>query len=322
MSDSCHAPTASHLFFARRQLLCRGRLWRSHRENGSGLAEFSLIALPLLFTGMGVVELAHWVYVRQAVGAALINSARAGSTQHAHPAAIAQGFEQGLLSLHPPKPGRTSSQQLAAAKQRFFAQNQTLPWHIQLTSPNTLVYNDFSNLSPSTTSGSSTVAGSNFPRIRNSYQHEQHQQALAKGWPRGLGPVSGKTVFQANTLSLRLNYHYRPLMPGFSWLTGPYLTIRRETQVVMHSDPILWPDGTHAQVSRTAQQLNGIPARPITNSPSSLNPFPATPSTNPQTGQDPPVHTPDTPALPGNGNEATPQQPTTPIEPGASDACL
>ncbi|MAK54605.1 MAG: hypothetical protein CML17_01930, partial [Pusillimonas sp.] len=154
-------------------------------QRGSGMVEFSLIVLPLILSSVGAIELTHWFYVRQAVSSALVTAAKAGSTHHAHPSSIARAFTQGVTSLQ--------------------AQN----WHIQIRSPSAAVFHDF----PANIGNTK-----HHPTIGNSYQREQHQQALEKGWVEGAGPQSGETIFQANTLALRLSYPYNALVPGFSAL--------------------------------------------------------------------------------------------------------
>jgi|TARA_R110000850_G_scaffold277133_1_gene423269 hypothetical protein len=198
-------------------------------EKGASMVEFSLITLPMILAGVGAVELTHWIYTRQAVGAALMSAAKAGSIHHAHPSAMAHAFKQGTLSLHGAKQSREAS-----------------PWHIQVRSPSVAVFSDF----PANLPGNTL----NYPAIRNSYQREQHLKAMGNGWGDGIGPKSGETIFQANTLSLLLTYQYTPLMPGLSTLTPGPLIIRREAQVVMQSNPILWPDTIHTQVSRKPWQ--------------------------------------------------------------------
>src|SRR5690606_35608988 len=70
-------------------------------QQGAGIAEFVIVAIPVLFVTLGTIEIARWFLVRQAVGMALIEAARAGATEHAHPDAITAAFEQALLPLFP-----------------------------------------------------------------------------------------------------------------------------------------------------------------------------------------------------------------------------
>lgn len=212
------------------------------------MVEFSLIALPMILAGIGAVELTHWVYVRQAVGAALVSAAKAGSTYHANPSAIARAFERGLAPLYPARPNQAASQAFIGTRTGSATHGQLVSsWHIQIQSPSAAVFSDF----PANVNGGIME---NHPTIRNSYQREQHLKALNKGWLNGTGPQSGETIFQANTLSLRLTYPYAPLVPGLSALAPEPLAIRRQVQVVMQSNPMLWPESTNTRVTRTPWQ--------------------------------------------------------------------
>src|SRR5690606_17461480 len=68
-------------------------------QTGAGLAEFSVMAVPLLLAGLGAVELAAWLHTRQALSLALLEAARAGVADHARPDGMAAAFEQALLPL-------------------------------------------------------------------------------------------------------------------------------------------------------------------------------------------------------------------------------
>tara|TARA_R110000851_G_scaffold165169_2_gene309903 strand:- start:109481 stop:110557 length:1077 start_codon:yes stop_codon:yes gene_type:complete len=218
----------------------------NRNEKGAGMVEFSLIALPMILTGIGTVELTHWIYVRQAVGAALVGAAKAGSLRHANPTAIARAFEQRAIPLHTGGSVRTATQQLTNNQARAIRGQPDLAWHIQIRSPSTAVFNDF----PKSRGGGTP----NYRAIGNSYQREQHLKAKNNGWTNGVGPTSKETIFQANTLTLLLTYQYVPLVPGLSALAPGPLLIRREVQVTMQSDPILWSDSANAQVNRKPWQ--------------------------------------------------------------------
>src|SRR5690606_29344445 len=99
--------------------------------------------------------------------------------------------------------------------------------------------------------------------IDNNYQAEQHERHQAQGRPSGLGPVSGITIFDANSLVLRLTYMHEPLVPGMrplmgllsagaqgyarAALAGGYLPMRQTLRLTMQSHPVAWPN-TNAKV--------------------------------------------------------------------------
>ena len=219
------------------------RLWRS-RQQGSGLPEFLVVAGPLIMTALGGIEITHWMFVRQAVGLALAEAARAGSTLHARPQDIASAFEQGLEPFFPPTASATATGRVATAVARTAYRLQGQPWHIQIISPGLAAFADF----PASTAKAPHPSG--LAAINNAYQPEQHQAALQSGWPQGKGPVSQQTIFDANTLTLQLTWRHLPLLPGMATLMGDALVIQQNMVIEMQSDPLLWPDDPTGRVTR------------------------------------------------------------------------
>src|SRR5690554_1666280 len=70
-----------------------------YRLRGMAAAEFLLLAVPLMLTGLGAFEAARWHLTRQAAGYALMEAARAGSVSGANPAAIEAALQRALLPL-------------------------------------------------------------------------------------------------------------------------------------------------------------------------------------------------------------------------------
>lgn len=224
-------------------------------QRGTGMIEFLLIAVPLLLTALGGIEISHWMFTRQAVNMALTDAGRAGSTLHANPQAIIQAFEQALEPLYPATASATSAQRLQAATARNLSHHQQLPWHIQMLSPTPDHFRDFISTDPA------VRHPSGLPTINNSYQLEQHDAHKQQGRTNGNGHHSGQSIFEANTLALRLTWRYTPLLPGFERIAGGLLVLKQDMTLTMQSHPVFWPDDPAGRVTRSADR---VPPRPAT----------------------------------------------------------
>ena len=214
----------------------------AHPQRGAAAVEFAIAAVPLLFAGLGAIEVARWLLVRQVLDLALLEAARAGSVQHARPQAIAQAFERALLPLFVPAGSYPSAQaRMQAWADRLRRRTGLQPWIMEMLAPSADSFADFG-----------ARRGTAFA-IANDSLAERHADALAHGRPGGRGPRSGQTVFQANVLHLRLTYLHAPLAPGMRGLlellagSGPgyadqarrragLLPIVRDIRVLMQSD--------------------------------------------------------------------------------------
>lgn len=212
---------------------------------GSGIAEFIIVAIPVMLLGLAGVELANWLNMRQITSMVLINAGRAASSQNGNPQVIADAFENNLRMAFPDK----------KSLQRRLNQNQIdlgLPWQIKIISPKAKDFSDHQNQRISLANKTQNQA-----MINNYYQDLQHQHNLQKGWLQGKGPISGKNIFQANTLSLELIWPQQPLVPGIKQLiqllepfvsknknivAAGYLPLTRKISISMQSHPILWPN--------------------------------------------------------------------------------
>ena len=224
-------------------------------QRGTGMIEFLLIAIPLLLTTLGGIEISHWMFTRQAVNMALTEAGRAGSTLHANPQAIIQAFEQALEPLYPATASATSAQRLQAATARNQSHHQQLPWHIQVLSPTPDHFRDFISTDPA------VRHPSGLPTINNSYQREQHDDHTQQGRTSGNGHHSGQNIFEANTLALRLTWRYTPLLPGFERVAGGLLALKQDITLTMQSHPVFWPDDPAGRVTRSAGHA---PPTPVT----------------------------------------------------------
>jgi len=207
-----------------------GRLYALRRQSGAAAIEFSLAALPVLLVGLGIVELAQWFFLKQAVSLALLEAGRAGITQHNSPEAIQDAFKR---ALHPVAPLARSDD-----------------WRIEVISPSPLAFQDFADKTLSATSTNGLLV------INNDYQSEHHERNIQQGRIEGRGLYSGQTIFEANTLALRLTYGHPPLLPGVAallrmlpasdgyagrTLRNGRLPLRQELRLNMQSHPMAWP---------------------------------------------------------------------------------
>ncbi len=236
----------------------------STRERGASLIESVLCLISLVLAGLAVFEITQWHTTRHLARLAVHAAGREGAITQANPQAIRFAVD-GILS-----PGATATKQHTAVHGSQFASTPSgknqwsdiahsarklaiagmRSWHLEILSPTTTMFSDFSDELLS--------RAGHRPTIRNDFLAEQHADNQARGWANGLGPVSGKDIFQANTLRLRLTVLYAPLVPGIGVIvrmmppTGDLradhayrsgmLPIVIEADTAMHSHPMIWTE--------------------------------------------------------------------------------
>lgn len=241
------------------------------RQRGQGAVEFLVAIVPVLLLGLGSIEAIHWYFARQAVSLALVQAARAATTQNADPAVLDSAFSEALLPLHAAHSHSASRARLQRAMDRRVRDTGLPAWQIRILSPSTADFQDFGSHDPALPRFDGRAV------IDNDYLDEQHQARLARGLPRGRGPITGRTILDANTLVLDLTWLHEPLLPGMravmrqlapadarygslAMARGGYLPIRREVALVMQSHAAAWETPAHGRVRR---------AEPDTTTPSS-----------------------------------------------------
>ncbi len=238
------------------------------------MAGFLLSALPVLLLGAGGIETAHWLFLRQSLGFALVEAARAAATRQAEPAALAHAFERALRILHPQP--RQLGDALAWRRRALDGP----PWRIRIIRPARAAFLDHAD---GDLGAQASGAAAGLATIRNDRQLEQHRRSVVAGWAEGRGPASGETIFEANTLALELTWPHRPLLPGVAavlrLMAGPgspqdyrqrvlaqgLLPIMRSTALDMHSHPARWPDLPDGRVVHgepATRGAEGFPACP------------------------------------------------------------
>lgn len=234
-------------------------------QGGLGLIGFLATAVPVIWLGLGGVELAHWMQLRQSLSLILMDAARVGATRQAEPDAMARAFEQGLRRIHPAA-GEVHA--ILARRRRDLGR----PWHIAIQLPGRAAFGDHAD---PTLQGS---RGGGKALIRNDHQAAQHAARQARGWPQGRGPQSGLTIYEANTLRITLRWPHKPLFPGASallkslaplaqdarnrhWMAAGYLPFRRMVTVAMQSHPAAWPDLPDGRITHEALSFQARASR-------------------------------------------------------------
>lgn len=176
-------------------------------QRGTFMLETTLVLTPLLFAAGLIIELARIHQIKSIARLALYETGKSASVTHAKPEIYENVFKQHMLTLYVPKGSHASAQHRQSVEMNRQLEQTGVPvWKLEVLSPTQASFRDFSDSKLSRANRQAT--------IRNDYQKEQHRQGLSRGWQAGLGPVSGQTIFQANTLKLRLTYLHQPFLPG------------------------------------------------------------------------------------------------------------
>lgn len=227
-------------------------------QRGAGVIEFTIVALPVLLIGLGSIELSHWFYTRQAISVALLDAGRAAITQHMRADHTITAFEHAIRPLYASPTADSSSSRLHdALKQRERDMNGP-PWQIEVLSPSAAAYTDFADPTVHIEGASGRAV------INNHYLAEQNERHRTQGWTDGRGPVSGQTIYEANTTVLRLSWLHKPRLPlvvpilralGDSQgsyrqraLHQGYLPMTRQITLLMQSHPVQWTDDRSGKI--------------------------------------------------------------------------
>lgn len=213
------------------------------------MLESTVCLLALVLAGFTVFEIAQWHVMRHLARLALHAAARDGAVTHANPQTIRSKAAIALMSHRVPARHRAGIHtHKVASVPNALVRSGLSPWHIEILSPSAAMFADFADARLSQTLRR--------PTIRNDFLAEQHDVHRARGWVEGVGPQSGKDIFGANTLRLRLTVLYAPRVPGLATLvralpaTGDLITdaahrdgllaVKIEADSAMHSHPMLW----------------------------------------------------------------------------------
>lgn len=243
-------------------------------QRGTSLIEFTIVAVPLLLLGLGALEAALWFFTKQAISLALLQAGRAAIVDHANPRTIEAAFEQAMLPLYSATKPSSAQLRLQAALAQRTRLTGSAPWQIQRLSPTSAAFLDFGD-------PKLQVAGATgLAVINNNYLAEQHGRHQHGDHHHSRGSLSGLTIFQANTLVLRLHWLHQPVVPGISALLrllgnpegsysqramalGGYLPLSQDISLVMQSHPVNWPALANGKV--IGQEALPSPASDVAN---------------------------------------------------------
>lgn len=223
----------------------------TRRHAGIALTEFVVIALPLLFLGFAILEASRWYVARQAVTYALFEAVRAGTVAGANRDVMQTALERGLIPLLGDGTTDLASGQrqvrhrLATRAQRW----RLAPLKFDMVSPVGADFDDFADAS---------LAAEQYlsKRIINNDYQQEHSAQWARRYPQGIGPRSGRSLFGANTLAVRISYLHEPVLPGIRTVisglasaTGPttndYVDLARHRGLVAIVRQIAMPMQSH-----------------------------------------------------------------------------
>lgn len=106
------------------------------RQSGSAAVEFTVAAGMVLLLALLAFEGARWQLTRQVAHLALLQAARAASTERADPIRMRTAFLRALLPLHAGPGGETGARlRQARAFERGAALMGTTPWRIEILLP-------------------------------------------------------------------------------------------------------------------------------------------------------------------------------------------
>ncbi|MGE8569896.1 MAG: pilus assembly protein [Achromobacter sp.] len=213
------------------------------RQRGTAAIEFAVAGAMVLLLGLLGVEAARWQAVRHMAHVALMEAARAGATAHGDPIPMRDAFLQGLLPLHASAQGEAGAwRQLTRVHAERVASTGLTPWRIEVLRPDARAFREHGR------AGLNVPAAPGRRAIDNDYQDLQHARRPSR--PDGL------TIFEANTLALRLTYLYKPwLAPvravlatlgrndaSYAGVARQHgmLPIQIELEIEMHSHPVDW----------------------------------------------------------------------------------
>lgn len=147
-------------------------------QQGSAMLQWCIAALPLLLLGSLIIEASNWHATRQRLALTLQRAAYGASMESGTSQALKKHIQANLPS------------------------DLDMPIRTCITDPVRALMADFQDHRLSEQVGA--------PVIRHNHVQAQYEAALAKGRTGGRGSRSGKTIFDANTIHVRLTADYKP----------------------------------------------------------------------------------------------------------------
>ncbi len=189
------------------------------RQAGAAAIEFAIAGAVVLLLGLLSVEAGRWHVVRQLAHVAL------------------------MMPLHVGAGGQPGARRRQAQQTASIVQQGLTPWRIEVLTPSQRAFLEHSR------QGLAVSAAPGRRAISNDYLDVQHARRPAR--------PGSPTIFEANTLTLRLTYLHRPwLAPirvllrllaradpasytGAAWARG-WLPIQMTLEIEMHTHPVDW----------------------------------------------------------------------------------
>jgi len=236
-------------------------------QQGAALVETSLILLPMLLAACLAIEVSQSNQIRHITALALYQTSVTASLTHADRSTWQARFERAILPLFVTSGlAEDALRRLRTTQQELLSRTGLPVWNIEVISPTTESFEDFAHPALSAQHGVAV--------IRNDYLAEQHMKNQEAGWEAGRGPHSGQTIYEANTLQLRLTYLYPPKVPGVgavlrilgqlgrnrkdragqAWQHGLFAVVL-EQGMMMQSHPIAWHAGFTKQALETQRSI-------------------------------------------------------------------
>lgn len=157
-------------------------------QSGSAMVECCIAILPIIMLGSLILEVSYWHTARQRMALAMSQAVDLATMQHG----VASVVWQYLKQIRP---------ELIIQAQDVQA--------VQTQTDITAIFSEFADPTLSKQFGQ--------PTIRHDFLIAQHEKFKSLGWSGGRGPISRKTILEANTLSLTAVGWHKPYL---SWLSA------------------------------------------------------------------------------------------------------
>ena len=157
-------------------------------QSGSAMVECCIAILPIIMLGSLILEVTYWHTARQRLALAMSQAVDLATMQH------------GVVSV--------VWNHLVKIRPELIIQAQDVQ-AVQTQTDITAIFSEFADPTLSKQFGQ--------PTIRHDFLIAQHEKFKSLGWSGGRGPISRKTILEANTLSFTAVGWHKPYS---SWLSA------------------------------------------------------------------------------------------------------
>lgn len=177
-------------------------------QRGSAMIEFCVAMLPIIMLGSLILEVAYWHTARQRLALAFSQAVDLATMHNGAKSVAWQHLKKNRPELN------------------IKAQD------VNATADTTALFYEFADSALSQQYGQ--------PTIRHDFLMAQHEKFKSQGWSSGRGPRSGKTILEANTLSLTVTGWHKPYLPWLGaamrlWQGHNRIAIRLTQSALMQS---------------------------------------------------------------------------------------